>query len=167
VKALSKLKSLFVLAGVAFALTFVTSCSSHRSTDDKTINVSADDPEMNAAIEKARSSLPGFWQIYDTRPNGESDFCLKVKITDKDQVEHFWVINIERKDGKIFGTINNDPDIVKNVKLGDRITVNEADISDWLYIRNEKMVGNYTLRVLLKTMPKDEVEQYKQKLADP
>ncbi len=31
------------------------------------------------------------------------------------------------------GTINNDPEMVKNVKLGDRITIPEADISDWLY----------------------------------
>ena len=46
-------------------------------------------------------------------------------MTDNGKIEHFWVIDIERKDGKITGTINNDPDIVHNVKLGDKITVNE------------------------------------------
>jgi uncharacterized protein YegJ (DUF2314 family) len=157
---------------VALICTFVaacslTSCSRHNSKDDKTISVSGDDAEMNAAIAKARASLPDFWQVYEKREQGESDFSLKVKITDNGKIEHFWVVDIERKDGKITGTINNDPDIVHNVKLGDKITVNEPDISDWLYLRNGKMVGNYTLRVLFKQMSKEEVEKFKQMLADP
>ena len=143
------------------------SCSRHQSSDDKTISVSGDDAEMNAAIAKARASLPDFWRVFEKRDRGETDFSVKVKIPDKEKVEHFWVVDIERKDGKISGTINNDPDFVQNVKLGDRITVNDADISDWLYLRNGKMAGNYTLRVLFKQMPKSEVEKYKQMLADP
>lgn len=143
------------------------SCSRHQSNDDITISVSNDDAEMNAAIAKARAALPDFWRVFEKRGQGETNFALKVRITDKEGVEHFWAVDIERKDGKIFGTINNDPDIVQNVKFGDRITVNDADISDWLYLRNGKMVGNYTLRVLFKQMPKSEVEKYKQMLADP
>ena len=120
------------------------SCSRHQSNDDITISVSNDDAEMNAAIAKARAALPDFWRVFEKRGQGETNFALKVRITDKEGVEHFWAVDIERKDGKIFGTINNDPDIVQNVKFGDRITVNDADISDWLYLRNGKMVGNYT-----------------------
>jgi uncharacterized protein YegJ (DUF2314 family) len=161
-----KMRWLASLVGAVFVLTLVTSCSRHHSTDDNVTYVSKDDPEMNAAIAKARNSLADFWQIYDKHPNGESDFCLKVKITDKEQNEYFWVVNLERKDGKTFGTINNDPDIVHNVKIGDRIALNEPDISDWLYMRDGKMVGNYTLRALFKHMSKDEAEKYKQMLAD-
>jgi uncharacterized protein YegJ (DUF2314 family) len=145
----------------------LTSCSRHNSKDDKTIGVSADDAEMNAAITKARDSLPDFWRIYEKPEHGETGFSIKVKITDNEQVEYFWVVDIERKSGIISGTINNDPDIVKNVKLGDRITVNDPDISDWLYLRNEKMAGNYTLRALFKEMPNSDVEKYKLMLADP
>jgi uncharacterized protein YegJ (DUF2314 family) len=76
-------------------------------------------------------------------------------------------VNVERKDGKIFGTINNDPEIVHNVKIGDRILTPEDDISDWLYMQNGKMVGNYTLRVLFKQMSVSEAEKYKAMLADP
>ena len=137
------------------------------SKQDKVINVADDDQEMNAAIAKARDTLPQFWQTFEKREHGESDFALKVKITDRKGTEHFWLVDIERKDGKTLGTINNDPDIVRNVKLGDRIPIPEADISDWLYLRDGKMVGNYTLRVLFKQMPAKEVEKYKQMLADP
>ena len=145
----------------------LASCSRHHSKDDQTIRVSSSDAEMNAAIAKARASLPDFWQVYEKREQGESGFSLKVKITDNEKIKHFWVVDVERKDGKISGSINNDPDIVQNVKLGDKITVNEPDISDWLYLRNGKMVGNFTLRALFKRMSKSEVEKYKQMLADP
>jgi len=137
------------------------------SKQDKTVDVAEDDAEMAAAITKARDTLPQFWQTFEKREHGESDFSLKVKITDKKDTEHFWLTEIERKDGKTLGTINNDPDIVKNVKFGDRMPIPEADISDWLYMRDGKMVGNYTLRVLFKKMPMKEVEKYKKMLADP
>ena len=88
-------------------------------------------------------------------------------ITDGHRTEHFWANDIERKDDKIFGTINNDPEIVKNVRMGERIEIPDAQISDWLYLRDDKMIGNYTLRVLFKQMPAKEVEYWKQRMAEP
>ena len=122
---------------------------------------------MNAAISKARGSLTEFWKLFEHPEHGETDFCLKVMIRDGTEIEHFWVRNLENKAGKIFGTVNNDPDIVHSVKLGDRIQVPEADISDWLYMQSGKMHGNYTLRVLFKQMSAAEVLKNKQMLADP
>jgi uncharacterized protein YegJ (DUF2314 family) len=122
---------------------------------------------MNAAIAKARETLPQFWARFDHPAPGETNFCLKVMIKDGGETEHFWVDNVEKKDGKTFGNISNDPEYVHNVKLGQRIEIPEQDISDWFYMRDGKMVGNYTLRVLFKHMPADEVAKYKAILADP
>src|SRR5512147_2399142 len=149
------------LLGILAAL--LTACSQR----DKTISVKDDDPEMVAAIAKGRETLPKFWQVFEKAEHGEKDFALKVKITDRHGTEHFWATDIERKDGKIMGTINNDPNIVSKVKLGDRITIPEADISDWLYMRDGKMHGNYTMRPLLKSMSAKEAAEYKQMLAEP
>ena len=160
---------LLIAAALVIAPAFRRVPPTSNSTDP-IISVKSDDAEMNAAIAKARSLLPQFWQIFDKPEHGETDFSIKVEITENDQHEHFWVKDIERKDGKIFATIDNDPEVVHNVKLGQHIQVNEADISDWLYIRDGKMYGNYTLRVLFKHMdPKEarEAEQYKKMLADP
>ena len=65
------------------------------------------------------------------------------------------------------GTINNDPNTVASVKLGDRIEIPDADITDWLYRRDGKMVGNRTLKPLFKQMPAAEVERLKKMMADP
>jgi uncharacterized protein YegJ (DUF2314 family) len=137
------------------------------SKQDRTISVDDKDPEMAAAIAKARDMLPQFWQVLEKPEHGESGFALKVKITDPRGTEHFWATDVERRDGKIMGTINNDPNIVRNVKFGQRIEIPEADISDWLYLRDRKMVGNYTVRPLFKHMPAAEVEQVKRMMAEP
>jgi uncharacterized protein YegJ (DUF2314 family) len=144
-------------------VTLVSACSK----EDKAVSVAADDPEMLAAIAKARETLPQFWTAFDKREKGEGGFSLKVKISDKSGSEHFWATEIQRRDGKILGTINNDPNIVSTVKLGDRIEIPEGDISDWLYMREGKMVGNETLKPLLKTMPASEAGRLKSMMANP
>src|SRR5262245_35147483 len=130
-----------LLVGAIF-LTLACNRDADPSNWDKTINVSDNDPEMNAAIGKARNSLPQFWQVFEHPTRGESDFFIKVRIKDANGTEHFWITDIERKDGHISGRINNDPNIVKNVKDGDRIEIPQQDISDWMYYRDGKMVGN-------------------------
>jgi len=152
-----------VLVLVAGSLLLLTSCSSK----DKTINVDDDDPEMLAAISKARESLPQFWQIFTAHSQGEKGFALKVRIKDGSTTEHFWAIDLEHHDSMTLGTINNDPNKVGTIKLGERIKIPEADISDWMYLRDGKVVGNYTLRPLLKKMPAKEAEQLSKMLADP
>ena len=148
---------------IAILLALLTSCSK----PDKVISVADDDPEMTASISKARETLPQFWQVIDQRERGESGFSLKVRITDMRGTEHFWATDVERRDGKIMGTINNDPNTVASVKLGDRIEIPEADITDWLYMRDSKLVGNHTLKPLFKQMPAGEVERLKRMMADP
>ena len=122
---------------------------------------------MTAAIAQARATLPQYWQLFEHPENGETNFSLKVKITDGTKIEHFWAVDIEQKDGAILGTIDNDPEVVKTVKMGDHIHIQEQDISDWGYVRNGKMFGKYTLRVILNRLPPQEAAKYRQMLADP
>ncbi len=140
------------------------SCSQQR---DKTVPVADDDTEMNAAIQKARAGLTEFWKIFENPKEGETDFCLKMKITDGNGTEHFWVTSLKRRGGKIYGIIGNDPSVVRSVKFGQEVEVPEEMISDWLFLRNGKMVGNYTMRAVFKYMPRGEVERLKAKMEDP
>jgi uncharacterized protein YegJ (DUF2314 family) len=149
------------------ATTFPLCAVTAKDLDDKVTAVAAEDADMKAAIAKARSLLPHFWQTVDAPKRGERGFALKVRITSGKDTEHFWLTPIERKDGKIFGVINNEPEKVKSVKLGQRIEVPELDITDWLYIRENKMIGNYTVRAMFKTIPVAEAEALKKRLGEP
>ena len=143
----------------------VIACSEREQ--NKMVNVEADDPEMLGAIAQARGTLPAFWQVFEKPEPGDSNFALKVMVTDQRGTEYFWATSIARRDGKILGTIDNEPNIVESVRFGDRIEIAESDISDWTYMRNGKMVGNYTVRPLFKRMPASEVERIRKMLADP
>jgi uncharacterized protein YegJ (DUF2314 family) len=97
----------------------------------------------------------------------ETGFSLKVRIDEGDIGEHFWLIDIERKGDLIFGTINNTPDEVKSVAMGQRIQIDPARISDWMYMRNRKIVGNETMRALLLRMPKRQADAFRTMLETP
>jgi uncharacterized protein YegJ (DUF2314 family) len=125
------------------------------------------DPEMAAAIAKAQETLPQFWQAFEKRERGESNFVLVVRITDKERIEHFSTTDFERRDGQAMVTISNRPKIVASVKLGDRIEIPAADITDWHYMRDGKYVGMFTMKPRFKHMRPTDVEQLKQVMVDP
>jgi uncharacterized protein YegJ (DUF2314 family) len=147
----------------AVLVTLHTACSKR----DKVVGIGDDDPEMAAAIAKARQTLPQFWQVFDKREHGESNFVLVVRITDKGRIEHFFTTDFERRDGKTMVTISNKPNIVASVKLGDRLEIPEADITDWRYMRDGKYVGNVTFKAQFRHMRAADVEQVKNMMVDP
>jgi len=153
--------SILLMIGASLAL--LTSCSSKR---DKAY-VEDSDPEMVEAIAKARRTLPQFWQAFEKRDRGETEFSLRINITDKEHIEHFWVTDIKRQDGKVVVVINHEPKIVTNVKLGDKLEIPEAEIQDWYYMRGGKMIGNQTIRAMFTMMPEKTVAEFKNILEDP
>lgn len=156
------LGALVLAAGLAFNTLTPTAFA-----EDKVVNVPSEDAAMNAAIAKARAGLPGFWEKLANPPADTERYSIKVAIKDGGQTEHFWTSDVERRDGKIFATIANAPEVVGNVQEGQRIEVPEADISDWMFQRNGKIVGNETMRVLLRYLPEDEAAQYRDMLEEP
>ena len=51
------------------------------------------------------------------------------------------LVEIQRAGGRYSGIINNEPVYAKQVKAGQRYEFGDAEISDWLFMRNGKMVG--------------------------
>ena len=148
---------------VAVLVALFTACATKR---DKGY-VEDSDPEMAAAIAKAQATLPQFWQVFDQRARRESNFVLVVRITDKGRIEHFHTTDFERRDGRTMVTISHTPKIVASVKLGDRIEIPAADITDWSYMRDGKYVGMATMKPRFKYMPADDVEAFKKVMTDP
>jgi len=152
---------------VAIALACVVSAGAALGQQDRAIQVPNSDAEMRAAIGKARAGLPQFWETLAHPHPAENGFALKVRITEGERTEHLWANRIMRLDDKIFGTIADQPEAVGSVKLGQRFEFTEADISDWMFRRHGKIIGNETMRVLLKYMPAGEAERFRALLADP
>ena len=108
--------------------------------------------QLQAATEKARASLDEF---IDELKNASADFrsSIKVKVEDGRHTEYMWLDDLTY-DNEIFsGTINNDPQTVSNVSLGDPWQASRDDIYDWLYKKNEKLYGNFSFKAALEKLP--------------
>jgi uncharacterized protein YegJ (DUF2314 family) len=124
-----------------------------------------DQTEMDAAIARARREVDVFIGEL-AQPTGE-DHAVKAPIKDGEETEHFWLTEVSFRDGQFHGTIGNDPGVVTNVKLGQSWSIAKDDISDWMFMREGKMHGNYTMRPLLKTLSDEEAASLKAMLAEP
>jgi uncharacterized protein YegJ (DUF2314 family) len=141
----------------------VSSCG--KSTPHTLVESGYDEQEMDAAIARARRDVDSFISEL-SQPTG-TNHAVKAPIEDVGETEHFWLTDVTFQNGEFKGTINNDPGIVGNVQFGQTWTIKKAEISDWMFMRDGKMYGNYTLRPLLKTMGEDEAAKYRSILADP
>ncbi|MFL6657036.1 MAG: YegJ family protein [Massilia sp.] len=151
------LGKILVLASVLVA----SGAQGARPEGDRPLRIASDDVEMEAAINKAQSTLDGFLVIAAKPPVGTEAFKLKVAITDGVHVEHFWIRPFHAIDGGFEGTVNNKPDLVHTVKLGQVIRFTRDDVSDWGYMKAGHQVGSFTVCAMFKHLPKEEVDYYR------
>ena len=140
-----------------FGLGVDAGCTS-RDTSDPVVDVKADDPVMNAAIDKARATVDKFITALND-PKPQQNFSVKMAVEDENGVEHMWLAPVEIKGTKFVGTLNNEPGIVRSVEYGDTLTVDKTEISDWMIVQDQTISGGYTMRVLIDQMPEEEKSQ--------
>ena len=138
------------------ALFLAIGCSKSDTPPVKVTYVAKDDPKMSAAIDKARATAPTFIAALKAPKASQSGFSVKMGFKDGEQVEHMWLSPVRFDGTKFHGTVNNQPEKVTNVKLGQEVSIEPGQISDWMYIDNKKLVGGYTLRHLRDSMPANE-----------
>ena len=121
------------------------------------------DPKMNAAIAQARATIDQFVKALEAPAPSQSLFAIKAPLSDGTHVEHVW-LNEVKIDGTSFrGVINNAPELVTGYKLGQPITIERGNVSDWMFVDAGRLRGGYTIRVLRDLMsPKERAESDRQ-----
>lgn len=118
------------------------------------------DPDMAAAMRKARARLPEFFALSRSPKPSMKDFSVKVGVRAGNGHEFFWIKPFERKGQRFSGRLNNTPRVVTHLKAGDTISFTEKDIVDWTYVDDGKMKGNFTACPLLKREPKEQAQAF-------
>ncbi len=126
----------------------------------------ASNPEMNAAIEAARATLPVFYEKMEATDLSQEVLLLKVGMPyGNDGHEHIWVAVLGREGDRFDGYFANDP-VYIDYKQYDPISFGEESISDWFYYDDAGMIqGAYTIRVMLPELPPEQAEEYRKVLA--
>jgi uncharacterized protein YegJ (DUF2314 family) len=159
----------FVVAGLAAVVLLGSSVAGIGAEEDPTLSVSSADAEMNAAIAKARASLATFWASYEGHNPLERGHSLKVRFANPvDDGEHIWMTDVQKRaDDSYSGRFANTPEHLAGKRIGDVAEFKDADISDWMFIRNGKIVGGETIRVLLPRLPKADTDALRTRLEKP
>ncbi len=119
------------------------------------------DEEMNSAVKNAKETLPEFQNAIQSKNPDYSNFTLKQQFDTSDGGgEHIWIGDIQFKDGKYYGIVQNEPfDKKILVKLGDSVEVPIERISDWKYNDKNIVKGAYTIKVVRKYMSPEEKKE--------
>lgn len=117
---------------------------------DPVITVSADDPEMLAAVQTARDRWPEFVEAFENREEGQH-FAMKARFEENEFVEFMWVTVTAIEGDLVLGVLDSDPADVRSLRCGDRVRVTLENLNDWMYVGDgEQPVGGFTIAVLTK-----------------
>jgi uncharacterized protein YegJ (DUF2314 family) len=131
-----------------------------KAARDELFLIPEGDPDMAAAMKKARASLPEFFALMTSPRSSTKNFSVKVGLRAGTGHEFFWIRPFERKGDGFSGQLNNHPRAIRHLKAGDTITFKENEIVDWTYAEDGKMRGNYTACPLLKREPKEQARAF-------
>jgi uncharacterized protein YegJ (DUF2314 family) len=149
---------IFIL--MALMVTAFCSCSKQKE-EGNFEHVADDDAAMNAAIAKAKATSPDFIAAFHAQKPGTSHYCVKKPYpTPKGGDEHMWIDLLTETNGVLEGTIENDAEETREVKIGQKVKLRIDEISDWMYEDGNRLIGGYTIRYFVDKMSPKERENF-------
>ncbi len=110
----------------------------------------ANDPGILEAKIEAQSKIGDFIKQLNNNKDPNIAFNIKAPFKEDEEVEHMWVLVNSYKEGSFSGTLNNDPESVKNIKNGDTVIINESDVEDWIISNGTEMTGGFSIKLFKK-----------------
>lgn len=155
------MKTILIPTFLLFLLACQSNTVKNKIENDELFEVSTDNNEMNAAIEKSISSFKEFENAFNNKKAYDESHAIKINYETPDGGgEHIWIGNLFLKDSVLYGVVNNSPQSTVKVQLGDTIKVDLSKMSDWMYLSKGVLKGGNTLRVIRNQMSTDEKKQF-------
>jgi len=131
-----------------------------RSTEPAYVEVPKDHTAMHQAVTQARKTVGEFIAALKHPAPGQQDFEVKKPFIQNGQVEHIWLSDVQFVGNRFQGRVDNQPRKIQGLKLGQLVSVNPNEISDWLYIDHGKLMGGYTVRVHYNELSPEEKQEF-------
>ena len=136
-------------SGVEGAVALIEECFG--KIEEQMADIKAGDPELAAAAVKARADLVARRAHYKTGVPAGEQLAIKAPFHDGDLTEWMWVDVVSWKGDTFQGTLDNDPEQVKNVKMGQTVRVKFADVADFIATTADgTQSGGYSVEVIKK-----------------
>jgi uncharacterized protein YegJ (DUF2314 family) len=115
---------------------------------------------MHRAVTEARKTVGEFIAALEHPAAGQQDFEIKKPFIQNGQVEHIWLSDVQFVGNRFQGRVDNQPREIQGLKLGQLVSVNPKEISDWLYVDHGKLMGAYTVRVQYNELSAKEKQEF-------
>lgn len=145
-------------------------------TEGRVHLVSADDPEMQKTQGYGRKTLrfflrENYWEKRRIVP-GLDLAAVKIAFSDPPEirsqhphdleVEYMWISEVEFDGQHVSGLLLNEPDSLKSVHEGDRVSVSPSQVVDWMYSVMGEVCGGFTVQRMRSRLSKRELRQHDQ-----
>lgn len=102
------------------------------------------DPGMDAAVASARATLGTFHRYVDKDRDGTVRALIKGGFEAGENTEHMWVAAVTWDGRRFHGRLVSDPELVEGLSPGDPVELDPEQVSDWMVIADEVLLGGYT-----------------------
>ena len=144
---------------VLFVSLLTFSCTPRLATPS-TSATSSEDTEPDSAIAEARGSLDTFITKITTPHPNQTFVAVKVRFTPPgESPQDIWVDEVTYTNGVFWGNMGDDIPSLR-LEAGEKVTINEEDIVDWMIVEDGKLVGGYTIRLAVQRMSPEERERF-------
>ena len=114
-----------------------------------TWSIDGADPEMSAAIQAARETISSFFDAFEDPQPNQTGFLLKIRYVEGERSEHIWLADLDFATMPATGTVANETTF-PGLAYMQRGSFVPDQITDWMYLEDDKLVGGYTTRLLLR-----------------
>jgi len=118
---------------------------------------------MQLASQQARDSFTSFTRQFRQPDPACSIFIVKAFYPDPKIPgggEHLWLTVHLVSDSSATGVITSRPMFITTVKAHDTVEIQLPQLSDWLYVRDGRAVGGYTVQLLRSRMTAEQRAQH-------
>ncbi len=127
------------------------------------MDVKDKDKAIDGAVDHAHQTLGFFCAALKAKKPDTRGYEIKTAFVDGDKVEHIWVNKVTWNGKEFHGRVNNKPLGVSNIHLGQSVMVQPKNVSDWMFVKEGKLMGGFTTRVLYSRLsPEDKAQFEKQ-----
>ena len=123
------------------------------------------DPLITEAAEQARESFRIFWREVTWERNRiipglgiaavKAPFCdppTTAESSDNPEVENMWISEVDFDGETISGTLVNEPEWLKSIKVGDDVAFERSRLMDWMYAIGSDPFGGFTVNAMRRKM---------------
>ena len=132
------------------------------NAEPESFDVKNNHAQMHRAVIQARKTVATFITALQHPLAGQQDFEVKKAFRHGNEVEHLWLSDVRFSGNRFHGRVDNVPQKIQGVKVGDLVSVNPDEISDWAFVDNGKLVGGYTIRAYYNELSPEQKKQFDQ-----